>query len=190
VYASLMRTALSLLVTMVTLASLAGSAEAQATTYEARIRQAAVQVASGNREAGLAALRTAVAESPSRPEAICYLAEAYRAGGDFVAALENFQACLRVARSANDVGFTARAMHGVASTFERMPEHLTDARAAWLEYARFADGATSVASAQIGRERVTAIDVASEQERVYVEVRQRIAERERVAAAPPAPAGH
>jgi hypothetical protein len=178
-----MRIALSALVMLSALAS-AASAAAQAPTYEARIRQAAVQIATGDRQTGMATLRTAVAESPSRPEAICYLAEAYRLGGDFVAALDNFQACLRVARSANNTAYVARAMHGVASTFERMPEHLTDARTAWLEYARFADGATSVASAQIGRERVTAIDVASEQEHVYVEVRQRIAERERLASTP------
>jgi uncharacterized protein HemY len=179
-----MRIALAVLVTLASLAALSTSAEAQTTTYEARIRSAAVQIATGDREAGLATLRTAVAESPSRPEAICYLAEAYRLGGDFVAALDNFEACLRVARSASNTAYVARAMHGVASTFERMPEHLNDARNAWLEYARFADGATSVASAQIGRERVSAVDVVAEQERVYVEVRQRIAERERVAATP------
>jgi hypothetical protein len=179
-----MRIALSLALMLVTLAGGAASAMAQAQPYEARIREAAVQIATGDRQTGMATLRTAVAESPSRPEAICYLAEAYRLGADFVAALDNFQACLRVARSANNPAYVARAMHGVASTFERMPEHLADARTAWLEYARFADGAASVASAQIGRERVTAIDVVSEQETVYVEVRQRIAERERVAATP------
>lgn len=162
----------------------ASSASAQ--TYEARVRQAIVQINAGNRDAGLAALRTAVAESPSRPDAICHLGEAYRLGGDFTAALDNFQACLRVARSASSQLFTARALHGIASTFERMPEHLADARTAWLEYVRFADGATGVASSQIGRERVTAIDVVSEQEHVYVEVRQRIAERERVSSTPAA----
>ena len=182
-----MRTARSVFVSWLTLSVVlfgALTAEAQATTYEARVRQAAVQIATGNREGGLTALRTAVADSPSRPEAICYIAEAYRIGGDFVAALDNFQTCLRVARSASSPAFIARAMHGVASTFERMPEHLTDARTAWLEYARYVDGATSVASAQIGRDRVTAIDVAAEQERVYVDVRQRIADREHLAATP------
>jgi hypothetical protein len=184
VYAPSMRIALSLVAIIVLSGIGASAARAQTATYESRVRQAAVQVATGDRAAGLALLRTAVADSPSRPDAICYLAEAYRVSGDFVAALDNFEACLRVARTAGNAAFTARAMHGVASTFERMPEHLADARAAWLEYARFADGATSVASAQIGRERVTAVDVVTEQERVYVEVRQRIAERERVAATP------
>ncbi len=186
-YAPVMRVAPSVVATLLTLAALAcgaGSAHAQTPTYEARIREAATQIAAGDRERGLATLRTAVGENPSRPEAVCYLAEGYRLGGDFVAALDNFQTCLRIARTASNIGYVARAMHGVASTFERMPEHLADARAAWLEYARFADGATSVASAQIGRERVSAIDVTVEQERVYVEVRQRIAEREHLAATP------
>lgn len=156
-------------------------AHAQTATpsYDSRLRAAAMQLVAGNREAGLTGLRTAVAENPSRPDAICYLAEAYRIGGDFVAALDNFEACLRVARSASNPAFTARAMHGIASTFERMPEHLNDARTAWLEYARFADGASGVAPPGIGRERVTAIDVVTEQEHAYVEVRARIAERER-----------
>ncbi len=161
------------------------AAEAQATTYEARVRLAAVQIVAGMRDEGMAALRTAVAESPSRPDAICYLAEAYRMGGDFVAALDNFQACLRVARASGSQAFIVRALHGVASTFERMPEHLADARTAWLEYVRYADGAAgSIANGQFGRDRVTAIDVVTEQEHVYVEVRQRIADREHVATPP------
>jgi hypothetical protein len=87
--------------------------------------------------------------------------------------------------------FFSRALHGVASTYERMPDHLTDARTAWMEYTHFADGAARVAPGTIGRERVSTIDVAGEQERVYVDVRARIADRQRIAreaaAAPPPP---
>jgi hypothetical protein len=56
-----------------------------------------------------------------------------------------------------------------------------------MEYAHFADGASRVASASEGRERVQAIDVVTEQERVYVDVRSRIAERERIARETPPP---
>jgi hypothetical protein len=164
------------------------SAAVTAPTYEQRVREATEQIAHGDRAAGMASLRTAVADAPSRPDAHCTLAEGYRAGGDFTAALDNFQTCLRFAREADNLLYIARALHGVASSYERMPEHLTDARTAWMEYAHFADGASRVASAAEGRERVQAIDVAGEQERVYVDVRARIAERERIAReAPPPP---
>ncbi len=163
-----------------------GSAEP---TYEERMRLATEAIAHGDRAAGMASLRTAIADSPSRPDAHCILGEGYRASGDFTAALDNFQTCLRFAREADNLLYIARALHGVASSYERMPERLTDARTAWMEYAHFADGASRVASAAEGRERVQAIDVASEQEHVYVDVRARIAERERIAreAPPPAP---
>ena len=166
-------------------------ASAQAApTYEQRVRQATEQIAHGDRAQGMAATRDAIAEAPSRPDGYCLLAEGYRASGDFTAALDNFQTCLRWAREASNQLYQARALHGVASAYERMPEHLADARTAWMEYAHFADGASRVASASEGRERVQAIDVAGEQERVYVDVRTRIAERERIAreTPPPAPA--
>lgn len=156
-------------------------------TYEQRVRTALGMIATGDRATAMTGLREAIALQPTRPEAMCALAEGYRAGGDFTAALDNFQTCLRLAREVDDVLHIARALHGVASCFERMPEHMNDARNAWMEYARFADGATRVASAATGRERVQAIDVVTEQERVYVDVRARIAERERIASQPPPP---
>lgn len=169
------------------------SAQAAAPTYEQRVRTATEGIAHGDRTAAMASLRTAIADAPSRPEAHCAIAEGYRAGGDFTAALDSFQTCLRWAREDDNVLYIARGLHGVASSYERLPEHLADARTAWQEYAHFADGASRVASASEGRERVQAIDVAGEQERVYVDVRARIAERERIAretppAPPPAPA--
>lgn len=179
-----------LLLISLALVSSASVASAQAApTYEQRIRQATEQIAHGDRAAGMALLRDAVAEAPSRPDGYCTLAEGYRASGDFTAALDNFQTCLRWAREASNQLYQARALHGVASSYERMPEHIADARTAWMEYAHFADGASRVASASEGRERVQAIDVAGEQERVYVDVRSRIADRERIAreAPPPAP---
>ncbi len=179
-----------LLALALALASVSSLASAQATlTYEQRIRQATEGIAHGDRAAAMASLRTAIADAPSRPDAHCILAEGYRVQSDFTASLDNFQTCLRFAREEDNLLYIARALHGVASCYERMPEHLTDARTAWMEYAHFADGASRVASASEGRERVQAIDVAGEQEHVYVDVRARIAERERIAreAPPPAP---
>ena len=175
------------------LVSFASTASAQATpspgpSYEQTVRVATEGIAHGDRTGAMESLRTAIAESPARPDAHCILAEGYRVANDFTAALDNFQTCLRFAREQDNLLYIARALHGVASCYERMPEHLTDARTAWMEYSHFADGASRVASASEGRERVQAIDVASEQERVYVDVRARIAERERIAReAPPPP---
>lgn len=167
------------------------SAQSAAPSYEQRVREATEQIAHGDRAAGIASMRTAITDAPTRAEAQCVLAEGLRVNGDLQGALDAYQSCLRIARAASDQLSTARALHGVASTYERMPDHLTDARTAWMEYTRFADGAARVAPGTIGRERVSTIDVAGEQERVYVDVRARIADRQRIAreaaAAPPPP---
>lgn len=153
-------------------------------TYEAQVRSALDAIGRGDRDGGVRGLREAIAATPSRPDAICYLAEAFRIAGDLTGALDNFNMCLSVARSANDRGFVARAMHGVASTFERMPdEHLNDAREAWLAYQRYCDMNPTVGHASIGRDRVTAIDTVMELERVTAEIRGRIEARARAGAA-------
>jgi hypothetical protein len=160
--------------------------------YLAAVGRGLAAIASGDRAAAATAFREAVQTNPSRPDAVCFLAEVQRAGGDSTGALDGFQACLRVARAASDARWTARAMHGVASTLELMPERAEEARTAWQEYVRFADANTAVASPQVGRSRITSIDQVAELERVTAEVRQRIADRERQraeeAARPPEPA--
>lgn len=165
----------------------AQSAPDAAARYAESVGRGTTALTSGDRNGALAAFRDAVQLEPSRPEAVCHLAATQRLAGDLSAAEEGFQACLRVARAANDSRWTARALHGVASTLERIPERMTDARTAWQEYVRFADGATTVASPAIGRARTTAIDQVVELERVMVDVRQRIAEREAARTATPTP---
>jgi hypothetical protein len=173
---------------LVLVLSSAAPALAQAPTYEARVRTALDTISRGDRDGGVRGLREAIAESPSRPEAICYLAEAFRLAGDLTGAIDNFNMCLNVARSANDRGFVARAMHGVASTFERMPdEHLNDAREAWLAYQRYCEANPTVGHATLARDRVTAIDTVIELGRVAGEVRTRIEARAAAAAAAPPP---
>lgn len=181
--------AMRALVFVLTLLATSGAAaQAAPTTYEGRVRQATEQIAHGDRASATTTLRAAIAEAPARAAAYCVLGEAQRVASDFQGSLESFQNCLRFARDEDDVLYIARAMHGVATAHERLGQ-LTEARAAWLEYQRFAEGATRVASPTQARERVSAIDVQGEQERVYVDVRARIAERERIAreaaAAPP-----
>ena len=172
------------------LATSGAAAQAAPTSYEARVRQATEQIAHGDRATATTTLQAAIAEAPSRPAAYCTLGEAQRVASDFQGSLASFQSCLRFARDEDDVLQIARAMHGVATAHERLGQ-MAEARAAWLEFQRVAEGATRVASATQARERVSAIDVQGEQERVYVDVRGRIAERERIAreaaAAPPPP---
>jgi hypothetical protein len=55
---------------------------------------------------------------------------------------------------------------------------MEQARAAWEEYVRFAEASPTIADAQLGRARIQAIDIVNEQEQAYVNVRQRIADRE------------
>jgi hypothetical protein len=60
-----------------------------------------------------------------------------------------------------------------------MPERTQDARNAWQEYVRFADTSGGAADGRIGRARIEAIDAWVALEQRMVEVRARIAERER-----------
>lgn len=155
--------------------------------YFAAFGRALTAHRAGDRAGAIEALREAVQIDAARPEAVCTLAEAQRVGGDLAAALEGYQACVRVARASTHhhehQRWIARGLQGVAETFERMGaerqdiDRLGDARTAWQEYVRFADGATQVASPALGRARITAIDQVIELERVTAEVRARIAAR-------------
>ncbi len=131
-------------------------------------------IAAGDHEDAIRAFREAVALAPSRPDAVCYLAEAQQISGDHEAALEAYRSCVRIARTASDPRWIARGLHGVASTLEQMPTRLLEARSAWQEYVVFADGAVVHASPMLGRTRITVIDQVIELERVMVDVRARI----------------
>lgn len=151
--------------------------------YAAALGRGLTAIRAGDRGGAVAAFREAVQLQPARPDAVCYLAEAQRASGDLAAALEGFQACTRLARAAtggpDHQRWIGRGLHGVASTLERMgAARQAEARTAWQEYVRFADGASQVAWPGVGRARITAIDQVVELERVTAEVRQRIAARQ------------
>ena len=71
------------------------------------------------------------------------------------------------------------ALQGVAETLERMEGRLSQARQAWAAYVEFAEAHREVASPELGRARMQAIDRIEQQAQADAEVRQRIAERER-----------
>jgi len=159
-----------------------GSAEAQVSDqYRTHLRSAMTAFVVGDHPTASRHFREAIALAPSNPDALCYMAEMSRATGDLTAALDGFQDCLRFAREGNDRAFVGRALHGIASTLERMPERTADARNAWQEYVRFADTSAGAVDGRIGRMRTDVIDAWVSLEQRMVEVRARIAERERAA---------
>lgn len=147
--------------------------------YTVRVQEGIQQLMSGDARNAVNTFREAsqMGGTP-RPEAAYYVAAAQRLAGDLEDALESFRQAATVAQSANAPRWQARCLHGVASTLERLEGRIEEARTAWQEYTRFADSHSTVAETSVGRARVQAIDVMNEQEQVYVNVRQRIAERE------------
>ena len=178
------RSALVLLGLIASVALVArASAQQAGHTYAQRVHTASTRLSAGDRGGAAEALREAIQHDPARAEGICLLAEVQRVSGDLFAALDGFNACLRQARAGHDAHWEARALHGIASTLERMPERASDARGAWQDFVTFADAHAALADPQVGRARIAAIDAAGETERVSAEVRARSAERERVATA-------
>lgn len=176
-----MRLGLGLALSLATCLPTVALAQEAETTYEMRIRSALDLVAS-DRDGAMRGLREAVAQDPSRPDAYCYVAEIYRLQSDLTSALDNFQTCLNVARTAHSTSFAARGAHGVASTFERMgAEHLADARNAWTTYSRLTED--PLVFPEIAREREAAIDALGTLAERSAVVRGRIADREAAARA-------
>jgi hypothetical protein len=147
--------------------------------YHEQVRAAMTAFVAADVPSAERAFAEALALAPSQPDALCYRAEMRRATGDMNAALEGFEDCLRFARETEDRRFVGRALHGVASTLERMPGRMQDARVAWQEHVRFADTSGGLVDGRTGRARIEAIDAWLALEQSMVEVRARIAERER-----------
>lgn len=139
--------------------------------------------------------QAAVDLDPGQPAGHYHLGEAKRATGDLDGALSAFRTCSSVAQRRGDLLHQARCVFATADTLERMaaPEPgtrvddggLEAAREGWRDVLRFAESNARLVNPQIARARLTAIDQALEQERVYVDVRQRIAAREQAAAGGP-----
>ncbi|MDW8362960.1 MAG: hypothetical protein RMK74_11215 [Myxococcales bacterium] len=152
--------------------------------YAERVAQAIAASLARDWSRAAQLLREAVELEPSRPDAYGLLGAVHRQRDALQDAVESFRTCARMARQTTVESWEARCLHGIASTLERIPERLEEARAAWNELVRFLDvRPEALVAAPHARARVSAIDTVLEQERVYVEVRQRIAERARAAGA-------
>jgi tetratricopeptide (TPR) repeat protein len=151
-----------------------------ASPYVRKVANGIRLAASRDLDGATSALREAVQDQPSSAMAYYYLGEVQRLRGDMETALSTFERCTSFAGSQNDALYQARCMRGKADTLERMNGRREDARTAWNDYVRFADAHRQVSSPETGRARMQAIDAQLEQARAYIEVRQRIAERERV----------
>jgi len=112
--------------------------------------------------------REALRTEPGRPEAHYYLAVALRAKGQGDEALAEYRAAAQMGSAVGEPMWQARGMQGAAETLESLPGR---------------QGNAGVLAVELPRARITAIDRASEQERVYIDVRQRIAAREQELAA-------
>ncbi|MGE0787219.1 MAG: hypothetical protein AB7S26_16225 [Sandaracinaceae bacterium] len=147
--------------------------------YTRLIAEGVRLMASGDSDGGIDQIHRAVSLDGARPEGPYYLAVANRVAGSLEDALSGFRRAAELAQRANEPRWQARSLQGVAMTLERMEGRLEEARTAWQAYVTFADAHTTVSFPAIGRGRIQAIDVMTEQENAYVAVRERIAERER-----------
>ncbi len=149
-----------------------------ADAYTQRVRAGITQLTGGDTAGAIATFQEAVQLDGSRPDAPYYIATAQRMNGDLEAALTGFRQAASLAQAANLPRWRGRALSAVGFTLERMEGRIEDARTAWQAYSQFADTAPTQADPQLGRARVQAIDIMNEQEHAYVDVRQRIADRE------------
>jgi hypothetical protein len=110
--------------------------------------------------------------------AFYYAGEIDRVQNNLPQALERFRTCAEFAERGSDDTHHARCLQGIAETLERTEGQLEAAREAWSNYVTFADAHRTVSNPEVGRARLQAIDAQMQQAGAYVEVRQRIAERE------------
>ena len=159
-------------------ASEASEAPPSATPYIQAVRRGIEALVAGNHSEAQTTLRDAVSLDPGQPQAHYYLAVAHRRAGQNEQAVESYRTCAQMGAATSQVWWQARGLMGVAEVLEEMPGRLGEARDAWTEVMHYAQGNPGIIAPEAARARITAIDQAGEQERVYIEVRQRIAERE------------
>ncbi|MBI2897631.1 MAG: hypothetical protein HYY06_28995 [Deltaproteobacteria bacterium] len=110
-----------------------------------------------------------------------FLGYASRARGQLGPALDRFREAARLAGLAGqeEDAVRAKALFGVAMVLEAQAQ-LPQARTAWQEYISFAESHSSLPTyVASGRSRVEKIDRVDELNQAYVQVRERIAARER-----------
>jgi len=137
-------------------------------------------------DTALAAYREAAMATPPLPIAHYFIGAAQRAKGQLDEALESFRTVSRLAGE-SDAGLKAKALMNIAMTLEAKQD-LAGARESWLEYKTWCTTHASIAGfPATADERVAAIDAIRQLDETYAAVRQRIAEREQIAAQTPPP---
>ncbi|MDH5492723.1 MAG: hypothetical protein OEY14_12290, partial [Myxococcales bacterium] len=155
----------------------AEAAPPSATPYFQALRRGMEKVVGGDLSGALVDLREAVGLEPQRPEAHCHLATALRLSGENGAALEEYRSCANTASAMGDAVFRARGLLGAADALEAIPGRLGEARDAWNALLEFAQANPAQIAPAVAQVRLSAIEAATAQERRYMDVRQRIAER-------------
>ena len=151
-----------------------------ATPYITKVQNGIRLAVARDFDGALASLREAVQLNSAQPEAFYYMGEAQRMAGNLSEALEAFRTSARLASQMGNALFEGRALQGVAETLERTLDKRSEAREAWNGVFRHGEITGNNAMKEIARARSQALDRATEQDEVYVAVRERIAERERV----------
>lgn len=158
-----------------------GAATAGASAYRAAVNNGMHLAVTQDYDGALTALRQAVSLDAQNPEPHVYIGEVLRMQNNMEQAIDAFRTAAQIAQSAGTTAdrWRGRALFNIAACLEVTGE-LEQARAGWVEYNAFASSHGSVTFGASGRARLQALDARIEQERVYVDVRARIAERQRI----------
>ncbi len=157
----------------------ADSEPPRASEYQLKVQDAIRRAKNRDYDSAREALSEAFEMEPSNPAAFYIAGEIDRIQANLPQALERFRSCVQFAGQTNEDRYRARCLQAMAETLERTEGELEAALEAWRTYVEFADAHRSVSNPEIGRERINAINAQMQQAAEYVEVRERIEERER-----------
>jgi tetratricopeptide (TPR) repeat protein len=151
--------------------------------FTVEVRRASEAAAAKRFDEAEKALTAALLLKPRDAMAHYLLGETHRALGKTNDAVLDLRAALEILSETKDAPLEARALASLATTYERVGE-LQQARETWIRASQFADDHNDTALTTLTpRSRVQAIDLVFEREHVYIGVRQRAADRERLTGA-------
>ena len=158
----------------------------EAARYEEKLHEALARGAARDWEGAAVTLRDAIELRSGPADAHILLGEVYRLQGKFIDSERSLRLGLDRAHAQQKTLWQARAMASLATTLEAQGE-LQRARDTWIEVARFGEssGNTTPIQPNGARARIQAIDLVFEREHVYIDVRQRISDRERAGGSKP-----
>ncbi len=162
--------------------------------YEKKVREGIEAFVRGDAQAARATCLEAVQMEVDRPEAYYYLGVALRTLGDLPGATQAFRNALQRAEAKGDHAMALRARVGLADVAERSvrpvqmdagerpvvdTEGLDRVQTEWRNLRTAFEAREEEQWAQVAEARAQAAFQVVEQDQAYVEVRKRIAERER-----------